>query len=220
MAQNPQPLITHHGKLVPNPAAGATIIAGKPTVKPLYYYGNVEHIRYVLKFTTRDRRGRNPQPNRYSRTVDAVVKTFGCSESSAKAAIAGLAAYRSDVFAVEAPAELVELVEDFRRIAAKAEAASDWTAAIAARREVGKLLGCYAPVKVDVTHSQAAPVQTTLRQVMEALPPEKARQLEGVLEEWERAKADGRLVLEAGDDAPASNSDATDAEIVGERQAG
>lgn len=213
-------MVTRDGKLVPNPAAGATVLVGKPTVKPLYYYGKPELLTYVLKFSAADRRKKNPLANRYTRTVQAICKHFACSETAAKNAIAGLAAYRADMFAVEAPSEIVDAVDDFRRIFSKAEAAGDWTAAINARKEICKLMGCYQPVAVDMTLRQAAPVQTTLRQVMAVLPPDEQRQLEVIIERFDRARAEGRLVLEAGDDAPAGNSDATDAEIVGERQAG
>lgn len=203
MSGKPQLTITRHGKPVPNPAAGASAHAGKPTIKPLQWYGNVEHIRFVLDFYTKERRKKVQVPNRYARTVDALMQAFAIGEAAAKNAIAALAAYRADVFQVNAPAEVAELADDFRRIADKAEAAKDWHAAIAARRELGKLVGAYSPVKVDITHHEApTPVADQLGEVFAALSPESQGKLEHVLGEIEQArqaKEAARLQLVGGE---------------------
>lgn len=192
------------------------------------WYGNVDHIAFVIKFQERDRKARHPQPNRYGRTVAAVVREFGCAEGSAKAAIAGLAAYRMDVLATTQPAETAALLEDFRRLAEKAEQSGDLKEARQNRREIGKICGSYAPIKVEVSPGLALPatnIQHQLQAMYAVLDERDRADLERILGNVERAKLEGRLQLPSGDDdepAPPDDEDdepVADAVIVGEATA-
>lgn len=212
MPMKPAPMITLNGKPSPNPRYNP--LTQIPKVYGLAHYGNVEHIRFAMKFQEQDRKLKNPQANRYGRTVDAICKQFNCGPDSARNAVAALVAYRMACFTAELPGATAELVDDFRRIAQKAELEKDYSNAISARREIGKIVGIYAPLLVEVkAHSKPqTSLQDQLRAVIDVLSPQARAGLELALGELETARLEGRLKLASGDDEESAEGAVMDAE--------
>jgi hypothetical protein len=192
---------------VPNPAAGGGGLARAPRARGLRYYGNPEHIQFAVDFDRRDRARRRPQAGRYGRTVEAIVKQFRCSESHAKRAIAAIRAYRMDVLADQLPGMVADLVEQWQEIADDAREAGEFTPAVAALREIGKVAGVYAPVKVEHEHDAGPTLQMQLAALIDVLSPAGQAALELVLTEFEAAKAAGRLLLPAPEELASADDD-------------
>lgn len=206
------PTLVIKGRPQPNPHYNP--MADVPKLYGLTHYGNPEHIRFAMKFQEKDRKLKNPQANRHARTVAAVMKQFGVSDSAARQAIAGLIAYRMACFTAELPGATAELVDDFRRIAQKAELEKDYGNAISARREIGKIVGIYAPLLVEVkAHSKPqTSLQDQLRAVIDVLSPQARAGLELALGELETARLEGRLKLTSGEDEETAEGAVVDAE--------
>lgn len=208
MPRKPHPTVKdRQGRTVPNRAAGGGGLVHAPRARGLRHYGNPEHIRFAVDFDQRDRTRRKPQAGRYGRTVEAIVKQFRCSESHAKRAIAAMRAYRMDVLADQLPGMVADLVEQWQEIADDARAAGEFTPAVAALREIGKVAGVYAPMKVEHEHDAAPTLQLQLAALIDVLSPAGQAALELVLTEFEAAKAAGRLMLPAADDATVDDED-------------
>jgi hypothetical protein len=217
----PKPTVKNRaGQVVPNRAAGGGELAHAPRARGLRYYGNPEHIRYALDLDVQERKASMSQAGRYSRTVEALMSRFGCSASHAKRAIAAMRAYRMDALADKLPGIAADLVEQWQEIADKAQAAGEYTPAVAALREIGKVAGVYAPKEVKVTHVAAEGLSFQLDAILGILSEERGRPaLRIVLEEIEAAKADGRLALPAPEDETGETEETEeieDAEVVGD----
>lgn len=214
-----QPIHQRNGKQVPNPHHLAT----KPVVvHRLKFYGDPDRLRWIMKWTEKERRLKNPAPDSHGRAVQAICKQFGVSEASANKDLAGLRAYRHAQFAAELPTYASMAYQTLRRIGDKAEAAGDYAAAVSAQDKLLKLTGAYAPMKVDIEHTvnDGPTIQQQLAAMLGVLDHRDQVDLERILAKFEQAKQDGRLQLPSGDDEddeqePEEVDDADDAEVVG-----
>lgn len=175
--------------------AGGGRLRNVPKVYGLSKYGNPDVLRFIADYQDKDAKAGNRLALRYTRTLEATLTKFKCSESYAAAQIRALRAYRMDCLADELPGMTVEAVDELRRIAAKAEKAGFYFAAIRAIVERMRLIGAYRGEQ-----GQPEPVGPTLKDqlgaVMGVLPPPMRRHLEEILLTVEQAATDGRLKLE------------------------
>src|SRR5262245_52435511 len=88
---------------------------------------------------------------RYVRVRDAIIARFNCSRSEAERAIARGKIFIAERFDAELPARRAEVCRQLQRIADEQEQQHP-VAAVAALREQAKILGLYAPKKLEVTH--------------------------------------------------------------------
>lgn len=217
---NPSETVKRNGKQVAN----TRHVVGKPViVHRMKYYGDPERLRWAMDFQERKRKLKVPDVDIYGLTVREMCKRFGIAESTAAKEMGGLRAYRQAKFLAELETNTGRLYDDLQRIAQKAEADKQYQAAVAAHREIAKITGAYAPLRVDadITVHQGPSVQDQLRAVLGVLSKEGRAGLELALAEIERAKAEGRLQLPSGDgdeapDQPAD--DVEDAELVNESE--
>lgn len=213
------PTVQRNGKQVKNPHhTGLTPIV----VHRLKFYGDADRLRFAMEFQEKERKVKQPKPDVYGRTIKAMCDKFGIAESTAHKDMGGLRAYRQAKFHADLPTIAGRLYEDLQRLSAKAEAGKEWTAAVMAQREIAKLTGAYAPVKLDVdvqhTVHEGPTVQQQLRAMLVVLSPEARAGLELALSEMERAKSEGRFQLTAGDDdecdePPADDGDSSDEDV-------
>jgi hypothetical protein len=218
--------VTVKPNAIERPVINGVVRAGNPfseapKVYGLRHYGNPVHIRFAMKFQDQDRKKKNPQADLYGRTVSAIVAKFNCSESLAKKSIMGWYAYRMACFANEVPTIAGKLVEDLERIAAKAEAAKDFSASVSALKEVAKIAGIYAPLKVEVEHHAGPSAESQLRAMLAVMDERDKADMERILGNLERAKTEGRLQLPSGDDDEpppmAEPDEIEDAEVIEEQ---
>lgn len=192
-----------------------------PKVYGLRHYGNPDHIRFAIKFQAKQRKAKEPIADLYGRTASAIAKQFGCSESLAKKSIQGWYAYRMACFANEVPTIAGKLVEDLERVAAKAEAAKDFSASVSALKEVAKIAGIYAPLKVEVEHHAGPSAESQLRAMLAVMDERDKADMERILGNLEKAKTEGRLQLPSGyeDEPPtrAEPDEIEDAEVIEEQ---
>lgn len=211
------PLPTNHrrGKQVPN--SSHTGIA-PVVVHRLKFYGDADRLRFAMEFQEKQRRLKVPKVDVYGLTVAAMCKKFGIAESTAHKDMGGLRAYRQAKFHAELPTIASRTYENLQRLSQKAEADKQYLAAISAEREIAKLTGIYAPIKLEVQHSVGESLQVQLAKMSEVLSKEQRAQLEGILATWEIAEREGRLQLASGDeDEPAPGEigeDVEDGEVV------
>ena len=103
---------------------------------------------------------------------------------------------------------LLRIAESAEAMARKARRQGEFIAAsashrtvIAASREIGRLNGAYAPDKVEVTHGAEPELVLQIDAILGILDDAGRAALDVVMQEIERAKADGRLKLELDDGA-------------------
>jgi len=167
-------------------------------------FGNPERMQFAIDCYVKDCRGGGSEIMRSARVRHAVRERFHCSISCAERTWISVRNFLAAQFMRELPAIKVGLIERFTRIAAAAEAEHDYSAATAALREYGRLVGAYAPQQVEISAGVTAGPQ--LREMVAVLDERDRSDLERILANVEAAKAAGRLV----DDAPSDVIDVDD----------
>jgi hypothetical protein len=195
MPRKPRPTKRgNKGKEIPNPKYAGPY-ADVPSAYGIRHNGNPEHVAFAIDFQAKDRAAKNPYGGLYTRTVEALVKEFHCSVSTAFKALAALRVIRVAVMVDKIPGYAADLIEQWQEIADEAQQAKDFGPAVAALREVAKVTGVYAPKKIEVEHTAGPTVQTQLRSILDVLSPQGRAGLELALAELEQARLSGRLVL-------------------------
>lgn len=228
-----KPTVKRNGTLVgPNPRAGLSR-PGAPQVGPLKQYGNAEQLLWLMDYEIKraKRDAKLGLGGRHQRTLLAIQERFDVGPGRAEAIVAGLRAYRRDVFATKAPELAATMVDRFEEVAADALRDRDHRARAMALREIARIVGAYAPVQVEVAVKAGPSMADQLEAAYAILSPEARRGLELALTEIEQAQRDGRLQLKSGDDDAAGGgepsaasgsapaADVEDAVIVAETKA-
>jgi len=134
--------------------------------------------------------------------VDGLRTTYGVSQECAET---DLLAARDQLIAsavAERPAIRAMATLQFKELAIKAAAARQYTAAVAAWREIGKLHGAYEPDKITIVPNESF----DLGAIISVLSPSGKAALDVLLEDIERARHAG--------DLPPRDPEAIEAEIV------
>lgn len=151
----------------------------------------------------------NTLAGRYSRVRTQLMKLYGCSHPTAERAIAEGKVIFLERWRADLPEKRDRLALQLQAIA-DAHQAEQPQAAIAALREIGRLHGLYAPIKVGVTHGAEPALQ--LDAILGVLDSAGHAALQVVLAQIEAAKTQGRLALPPGPDG--ARDDIEDAELV------
>jgi hypothetical protein len=183
-------------------AAGGQHVAGL-RARGMKAYGTVEHIEYAIDFEREDRESGTQSTLRYNRTYKAIMKRFRCSESAAKRAIAAARAWRMDLMADRLPTITADLIDQLHEVADRAMfrgKPGDYGAAVAALREIGKIAGVYAPIKVEVEHTGHIEVALEIDATLSVLNEEDHAALRKIAEKIETARIAGLLPALVEDD--------------------
>ncbi len=173
---------------------------------------NVARRNFAIEAEFEDIQAGQPTENRYVRVRTKIMEHFRCSRSSAERAIRAAELYLAEQFDATMPAERAKTCRQLQRIADKQETAAP-QAAVAALREKSKILGLYAPKKLEVTHGTTPELALQLDAILAILDDAGRAAMDVVMGQIEAAQRDGRLALPAGDAAD-PDDDAEDAEIV------
>jgi hypothetical protein len=191
MSKKPRPTRTlPDGTVVPNPyatAAGGALLVG-----------NAQHRDYAIAALLDDIERGERAVGRYVRVRDAIAKHFNCSRGSAEDAIRDARVALAERFAAELPSRVAEICSQLQRIADEQERDQP-QASVAALREQAKILGLYAPKRLEVTHGASPELALQLDAIIEVLNDEELAAMRVVLAGIERAKREGRLALPAAE---------------------
>lgn len=177
------------------PPKVAKYIAGLKA-RGLKAYGQPEQIAFAIDFELADAESGRPYAGRYTRTAKAICDRFGCHRSTAFHAMAAARAYRMDQLADRMPSIAADLIDQWQEIADKATrrgAPGDYGAAVASLREIGKVAGVYAPIKVEVEHTERVEVALEIDVTLSVLDENDHAALRKIAEKIEAARAAGRL---------------------------
>lgn len=134
----------------------------------------------------------NPLAGRYTRVRTALMKVHGCSKPSAERAIAEGKVIFLERWRADLPEKRDRLALQLQAIA-DAHQAERPHAAIAALREIGRLHGLYAPIKIADARGTEAALQ--LDAILGILDDDGRAALEVLQAQIDRAKSEGRLAL-------------------------
>jgi hypothetical protein len=203
MPPKPKPTrVRRDGTIVPNEAATAAHGALMDR--------SAARRDYAIEAELQDIEDGGTTAGRYVRVRKAIEGRFSCSKSEAERAIARAKIHLAERFDAELPGRRAEVCRQLQRIADKQEEAHP-VAAVAAIREQAKILGFYAPKKFEVTHGTTPELALQLDAIIAVLNDEELAALRVVMAGIERAKAEGQLVLPAGDGV---DDEIEDAELV------
>jgi hypothetical protein len=202
--QKPKPTKVNHGRVVPNPNATAANGA--------LHERSAARMHYALQAELEDIEAGNPTKGRYVRVRDAIIARFNCSRSEAERAIARGKIYLAERFDAELPAHRADVCRQLQRIADDQEQQHP-IAAVAALREKSKILGLYAPKKLQVTHGAAPELALQLDAILAVLSPRGHAAMDVLMEEIEAAKREGRLALPEPAEAEGGAEDAEFVEV-------
>lgn len=199
MPPKPRPTRTNdRGETEPNPRA----------TNPAFQAANLQRRNFAVDALHADIEARLPTENRWIRVRDKIMAQYQCSESSAERSIREAKIYLSEQFERDLPTKRAEMCTQLQRIADEQEREQP-QAAVSALRELSKILGLYAPKKLEVTHGATPELALQLDAILGVLTAPELAALDVVLAGIERAKREGQL-LPAGDAAESIE----DAEIV------
>ena len=205
MPQKPKPTKVSHGRVIPNRNATAA--------RGALHERSAARMHYALQAELEDIEAGNPTKGRYVRVRDAIMARFVCSRAEAERAIARGKIYLAERFDAELPAHRADVCRQLQRIADEQEQQHP-VAAVAALREKSKILGLYAPKKLQVTHGAAPELALQLDAILAILSPRGHAAMDVLMEEIETAKREGRLALPEPERDAGDEGDTEDAEFV------
>lgn len=208
----PKPKLTRKtrtGKIVPN--EDATGARGALTER------SSQRRDYAIQAEFDDIEAGNPTKGRYVRLRIKIADHFKCSRREAERAIRRAEIWLAERFDQELPEQRARVCRQLQRIADAQEEAHP-VAAVAALAQQAKILGLYAPKKLEVTHGVKVDRDLQIDAALELLSPQARAAFDLVMGELADLESSGRLQLPAGDDAgaPADDEEIEDAELVGE----
>lgn len=199
MPPKPKPTrVDWRGETVANPNAD------DPALKSI----NLPRRNWAIDALHADIEARLPTENRFVRVREQIMAHWQCSKASAERTIREAKQYLAEQFDRDLPVKRYEMMEQLQRIADEQESAEP-QAAVAALREKAKIMGAYAPKKIEHTHGASPELALQLDAILAVLLPHEHAALDVVLAGIERAKREGQLQLASGD-----GDEVQDAEIV------
>lgn len=121
---------------------------------------------------------------RYSQVKTALIEQFAVAKSTAEQDIQDAQKLIAAELESERPYMLARLVNGLQRVIEGAEADRDWSAAVAANRQIAKLYGLEAPIAVNV--AQVSPEQQAMLSALMMTPHERRQRIEELRAEDER----------------------------------
>jgi hypothetical protein len=206
MPEKPKPTrVTRTGRVVPNERMTAA--------RGALMERNVARRNFAIHADLEDAAAGRPTKGRWRRVREEIIKKFGCSKSSAERDIRDAEIYMAERFEREIPAERAKTCRQLQRVADDNEQ-SQPLATVSALALKCRVLGLYAPQKLEVTHGASPELALQLDAIIAVLNDEELAALRVVMAGIEREKAAGRLALPSGDTEPEEIEEIEDAEIV------
>lgn len=204
MPSKPKPTrVDWRGDTVANPNAT------EPALRSI----NPQRRNFAIDALHADIEAKRPTENRFVRVRDEIMAHFQCSRASAERTIREAKLYLAEQFERELPTKRAEMCAQLQRIA-DAQEEEHPVASVAALRELSKILGFYAPKKLEVMHGASPELALQLDAILAVLNGPELAALDIVLAGIERAKREG-LILQSGSGEGEPDDDIEDAVIVG-----